>query len=406
MKIAYITASAPFGETENFIVNELAMLKEMGADLIIFPRGNSTHVFHKTGDSLAELAKPSPLISFRIAVAFLHHLFFKSGFRILTDVLLNSRSLKIAVKNFAVFPKSTYLARVMKEAGVAIIHAHWGTTTSTMAYVIHRFTHIPWGVTLHRWDITEDNLLQRKIAAARFVRCISESAKTKVGAVIGQTYHDKIAVLHMGVDCSEAATGEAQGRDEFIILVPATYFERKGHKYLIDSIALLKERDVACLKCYCYGSGPIRKDLELLVRQRGLQDVISIAGYVPQEKIFAMCRAKSIDLVVLPSIDIGNEDGEGIPVALMDAMACGIPVLSTDAGGIPELIGDGSGVMVKQRDAEGMAEAIEMLMTKPDLRTSIGARGRHKVEQEFNLRTICQDLMRLFMTAQQPQRRD
>jgi glycosyltransferase involved in cell wall biosynthesis len=121
-----------------------------------------------------------------------------------------------------------------------------------------------------------------------------------------------------------------------------------------------------------------------------------MADFVPQHLFEEMYRKREVDAVILPSFDIGDEDGEGIPVCLMDAMAYGVPVVSTDAGGIPELIGDGGGIMVEQRDAGQLADAIEMLIKDREMWCAVGEKGKRKVERDFNLRTVSESLLAIF----------
>ncbi len=90
-----------------------------------------------------------------------------------------------------------------------------------------------------------------------------------------------------------------------------------------------------------------------------------------------------------------STNNEGIPVALMEAMAYGIPVISTNTGGIPELIGDGSGIMVEEKNAEAIADALERLIKDRDYRYEIGRMGRLRVEKEFDIEKNVRDLIEL-----------
>jgi glycosyltransferase involved in cell wall biosynthesis len=110
-----------------------------------------------------------------------------------------------------------------------------------------------------------------------------------------------------------------------------------------------------------------------------------------------MYKERIVDILILPSINTGNGEFEGIPVSLMEAMAFGIPVISTDTGGIPELIGDGSGIMVKEKDPEAIAVSIEKLMNDKPYYDFISERGRKKIERDFNVSIISKELLKLFL---------
>ena len=181
MKVAYFTAQAPYGRGETFIVDEMLAIKEAGIDLLIIPRNPIKKVFHQEAQSLLSDTIWLSLLSFKIIYIFLISLIIKPYFlNILISVIRASRNFKILFKNLAVMPKSVFIANFLQAKGITHIHAHWGSTTATMAYIVSRLSGIPWSVTLHRWDIKENNMLKEKIKLVKFVRCISEDGKTEL----------------------------------------------------------------------------------------------------------------------------------------------------------------------------------------------------------------------------------
>ena len=107
-------------------------------------------------------------------------------------------------------------------------------------------------------------------------------------------------------------------------------------------------------------------------------------GAIPHEKLMEMYKGGKVDLVVLPSIVTPQGEHEGIPVALMEAMAYGIPVISTNTGGIPELLSAGAGTIVEGKTPEQLVKAIGSLLEDADLRRKIGVAGYQRVKEEFN----------------------
>ena len=101
-------------------------------------------------------------------------------------------------------------------------------------------------------------------------------------------------------------------------------------------------------------------------------------------------------MVILPSITTDKGEHEGIPVTLMEAMAYGIPVISTKTGGIPELIGDGSGIMVEEKNAKAIADAIERLMLDRNFYHILSLKGREKILKEFSIKENAKNLLSLF----------
>ena len=315
--------------------------------------------------------------------------------RIILDILLNSRNPKILIKNLSVVPKAVFISHLFYQMGVQHVHAHWGSTTATMTWIVSELTGIPWSFTLHRWDISENNMLKEKVETAKFVRCISEHGKNELLNIVGKKYEEKIKVIHMGVKIPEEILISDGNKDSFTIVTPANLLEVKGHKFLAEACSILIERGIDSFQCIFYGEGPLRTELEKLIQEKGLTEYIKIPGAIPHQELLKIYKNHKVDIVVLPSITTADGEHEGIPVALMEAMAYGIPVISTNTGGIPELIGDGSGIMVKEKSAEDIADRLEMLIKDRDYRYEISRKGRLKVEKEFDIEKNVKDLIEL-----------
>jgi len=132
-----------------------------------------------------------------------------------------------------------------------------------------------------------------------------------------------------------------------------------------------------------------------------MDSMVSFLGVVPHKELLSSYMDGETDVVVLPSVDLGGYAHEGIPVALMEAMACGLPVVSTSTGGIPELLGRGAGIMVPAADPQALAEALESLSLDPELRSQLGAKGRRRIEESFCVeRTTHELIASISMTAQ------
>jgi colanic acid/amylovoran biosynthesis glycosyltransferase len=128
-----------------------------------------------------------PLFSGQIFLAFLKTAVMKPHlWKVLTDILRHSRTPRILIKNLAVVPKAVFIADLLRQAKVRHIHAHWGSTTATMAWIASELTVIPWSMTLHRWDIAENNMLKLKVERSAFVQCISEDGRREVLRIVGE----------------------------------------------------------------------------------------------------------------------------------------------------------------------------------------------------------------------------
>ncbi len=208
----------------------------------------------------------------------------------------------------------------------------------------------------------------------------------------------KIAVSRMGVDMARFNLRAVKNPGSPLqIISVARLTEKKGLHVAIEACRLLKARRVN-FKYRILGIGPWERRLRTLIEQFQLEDVIEMPGFKPSHEVKAMLD--EADVFLLPSITGADGDMEGIPVALMEAMAVGIPVVSTVHSGIPELIDAGhSGWLVPENDAEALAQRLASFceLESDDL-LPVVTRAREKVEHDFNQKIINQQLASLLQT--------
>lgn len=306
------------------------------------------------------------------------------------------------LKNLVVLPKSILIAEYMRTNNIEHIHAHWLTASATLAMMVSVQTGIPWSVTAHRGDIVSSNALQKKFDSASFVRFISRSG-VALAKSRAQIADDKVRILHMGVELpSENFPGLIRNRSEAVtILCPANLLPVKGHSVLLRALSRMEFLDSVRLELA--GDGELRQKLTDMAHELGIADKVVFRGHVPHAELLAAYRNAKVDIVVLPSLDLGNGVHEGIPVSLMEAMACGVPVVSTLTGGIPELLsnqrGENVGVLVKAGNEQALATALDELVASPDLRAELGSLGRKRVASDFNQNLIVGELIQLMNSA-------
>lgn len=388
MKIAYITAHTPFGSGETFVMEEILTMADLGAEILIIPRNPPKEVYHGQAKQLLNHAVWLPLISMRILFHFLKALAMNSRMRsLLLAIFKNSRTPKILLKNLAVTPKAVFVAEMIRHAGIQHIHAHWGSTTSTIGWLASEISSIPWSMTLHRWDIAENNMLELKVESAAFTRCISREGQREALSIIGDDYKAKLTVIHMGAKVRASSYDLHRVlQSEFTIVCPANLVQVKGHRYLIEALRLIIETEDTSMNCLIIGDGPLEGEIRRQVYRLGLGGVIHLVGQLPHEKLMLMYEKKEVDAVVLPSILTDDGEKEGIPVSLMEAMNYGIPVISTNTGGIPELLSGGAGILVKEKSIKELADAISTLIKNKEAYREIVYRGFQKIHEEFNIR--------------------
>jgi glycosyltransferase involved in cell wall biosynthesis len=309
-------------------------------------------------------------------------------------LVTNARTVSEIVRNLIKLPNVLGLIRLLEQWPTARVHTHWGTTTATVAMVASEVTGRPWSFTLHRGDIKANNLLCLKAQSASFGRCISDQGREWATHLIGPRLGHKLMTIPMGIkvpaECSMRRANPTGSR--ITAFVPARLVPVKGHMVLIQAMRILQKQHGGRLQCVFAGDGPERGRLEAVVRHHGLSETVSFAGALSREDVMAWYRSGRVDMAVLPSIVTVDGEHEGVPVSLMEAMAHGIPVISTRSGAIPELL-EGAGILVEPNNSAQLAEAIGALCSTRSLAQRIAAAGRAVVQRRFNVDTIVPDLM-------------
>jgi len=206
----------------------------------------------------------------------------------------------------------------------------------------------------------------------------------------------KIVVHRMGVDLSKFDFIPRRPRDDgrVRLLTVARLVEKKGVEYAIRAVAgVLKKHPH--LEYKIAGDGPLKSDLANLIDALDVNDRVKLLGWMPQEEIVELM--KKADILLAPSVTSADGDQEGIPVVLMEAMAQGLPVLSTWHAGIPELIQDGkSGFLVPERNADALAEKLEHFIERPGIWPVMGKAGREYVEKYYDIDKLNDRLVQLY----------
>ncbi len=404
--IAYLTGEYPRA-TDTFIQREVAALRTLGLEVktcsirrtdgghLVGPEQHSEAA--QTFYVLKAASQPLRLISAHLAA-------------LTTSPQRYFKALALAVKTSApgtrallyqliYFAEAAVLARHLKQQNVRHLHNHIATATCTVAMLASEISGIPFSFTLHGPDIffaPHRWRLDEKIRRASFVACISHFCRAQAMAFADPSDWDKLAIVHCGVEPSRYLSSPdraARGTGHNLLFV-GRLASVKGLPVLFQALAGLVP-DHQDLMLTLIGDGPDRALLQDQVNQLGLQDHVAFAGYQSQD---AVARALlESDLLLLPSF------AEGLPVVLMEAMAAGLPVLTTRIAGVPELVEDGiSGILVPPGDVDALADGLRKLLADANLRHRMGQAGRQKVIAEFTASNEAARLATLFAGVTNP----
>jgi len=375
--------------TETFILREIIEMERQGQPVLLVPMiREQASVVHPEALPWMERALFTPWLSAAIAMANLRALVRKPlvYLRTLGELAIGMvRSPDFFVRTMALFPKSVYLAERLEERGIRHAHAHFATHPATMAMIINRFApSITFSITVHAHDIFVNRvMLEPKLQSAAGVRAISRFNRSYLAALFPRVPIRKTEVIHVGIEPAAYAADAPVIATPPRILTVAALKPYKGIRILIEACALLRSRGVPFV-CDIVGEGPLRRTLTALIERRGLEQQVHLCGAMPQGEVARMMRETS--LFVLPSIVASDGQMEGIPVALMEAMAASRPVIASALSGIPELVEDDvTGLLVDPNNPEILAAAMQRLLGSPETARRLGVSARERVLAEFSL---------------------
>jgi glycosyltransferase involved in cell wall biosynthesis len=296
------------------------------------------------------------------------------------------------------FAHAVHLAagvRAARDEGDPIdhIHAHFAHDPALVALLAHRLTGVPFSLTAHARDlygIPARTLAARTEAAAAVVTCCRANVD-----YLHDTVGASALLVHHGVDLERyrPALGDGAAGVPTILSV-GRLVEKKGFSDLLTACARLRDEGLS-FRCTIHGDGPLRDELVRLRDDLGLDGTVTLAGARSPAELVPTFQAA--DVFALTPVVTPDGDRDGVPNVLVEAMACGVPVVSTTVGGIPELVADGeNGLLAPAHDPAGIARHLGTLLRDPAQRVRLGANGRSTVEERFDARVAARRLASLF----------
>lgn len=384
MRLAYVAKMFP-RVSETFIANEIAELGRHGIDVHVISLLPSTVT--KLWPEVAELAAkttvlPDPSAARARTLRLQGRLFRRRPrpyARAFLQVLLRG-----STRTWKRFFQAGFLLDHCDALGLSHVHAAFAHTPASVAFWVRRLGGPDYSFTAHAKDLylSEPASLRNKMEEARFVWTCTEANGVYLRSISTAT---PIEVGYHGVDLTRFG-GEATTPDRrtFRVLTLCRLVPKKGLPHLLEAAAELRRRGVGDFEVVVGGDGPERARLEAQAQQLGLDGVVRFVGTLLSEDVRSAYRAA--DLFVLPSVILENGDRDGIPNVLVEAMAMGVPVVSTRVSGIPELVEDGvSGRLVAPADSGALADAVAELMRSAELRAALAEGGRAAVRERFDL---------------------
>lgn len=398
MRIAYFTSAYPRA-TDTFIQREVVKLRAAGhevftyalrqpeaannvSDLVVSERKNTTY-----------LLPVNPLSMLALNLKML----VSSPIKYLRTLKLAYKTRRVGVKGtlyqLFYFQEALLLADDLVRNNIQHLHNHFGDSSGSVTMLASQLSGVSYSMTFHGPHIFfEPTLwaLSDKVKYSDFIVCISNYCKSQMMLFSDASDWHKLKIVHCGIDVESytAATVQAQLADAPVkLLYVGRLAAEKGVPVLLRSLIMLKNAGYS-FHLTLLGDGPERQSLEREVNQHGLQEMVHFGGFASQETVRKTLQES--DVFVLPSF------AEGVPVSLMEAMACGVPVIATNVGGVTELIEHGvSGLVVAPSDEIALKGALAAYIDSAELRARVKVAARKTVETHFNLQTELNKLQHL-----------
>jgi colanic acid/amylovoran biosynthesis glycosyltransferase len=396
-RVAYVLKRFP-RLSETFVAAELIELERQGERLVVFavsrPEERVRHAF------VDELRAPVVYLPYRplrepVRVA-----------RALARVIRRDRRGWLRAARYSLWPprrkglrrlaQATVLRDEMERAGIDHAHAHFATAAARLANLAWRMGGPSYSVTAHAKDIYHEEVrvehLRDKLEPARFVAAVSGAGRDHLDTLLG--LNGKLTVVPNSVDMRRLGPARVGSGEPGLVLTVARLVEKKGLHDLVEACALLRRRPAcAGVRLEVVGGGPLRGELRATAERLGVN--ARFLGPLPQEQVLGRYRRAAV--YCLPCVVAGSGDRDGLPTSVLEAMALGVPVVTTAVSGLPEAVIDGeTGLVVPQHDPAALAIAIERLLVDGELASRLAAQARRHVEESFALERSAARLRSLF----------
>jgi colanic acid/amylovoran biosynthesis glycosyltransferase len=397
-RVVYVVSRFP-KTTETFIANEMLALRDLGhhvtirslvreTDQVVHPRveellgdvryGNEGRLGHVARYLMWLGRRPAVLASLTLGTLWAHR-----------------RDPREATKSLWTVIVAASWTSQLRGNPPDHVHAHWATYPALGAMTMHRLGDHRYSFTAHAHDIQLPNPeLARKAALASAVVTISEFNRDLIARLCPALDRARIHVVHCGVAPDRFSASPASGADPPIVVCVGGLVPYKGQRHLVEAARVLAAQGVA-VRFRLIGDGP---DRAMLAQECAEVPSVELVGRLPADQVAEELRRAT--MMVLPSVVLPTGQMEGIPVALMEAMAMGRPVVSSRLSGIPELIiHDETGLLCSPGDAHELAAAVSALINDPARAQLLADAGRRHVVKQFNERLEVLKLIELFTSA-------
>jgi len=407
--IAYVMTHYP-RVALSFITNEIDALERLGMTIyplamnppdaadLLSPEAQARH------DRTTYLKRSPGRLAGALLRLFLHHPL--RTMRLTCRAIGSGRlDLALMARRLSHLAQAALAADTCERQGIRHLHAQFGLAPATIAWFAAEILNFSadrpragWSFTIHGFqDFIDqaDARLDLKAAAAAFIVCVSDFTRSQLWRVSDPRYWPKARVVRCGIDLSEFAfrpPGQSRARPQ--ILNVGRLSPEKGQLVLLQACRLLTDRGIEYDLAFA-GGGPFESAIRSEIDRLGLTENVRLLGECPVNEVRQLLERT--DLFCLSSFS------EGLPISIMEAMAVGVPVVTTSIAGIPELaINDETALTVPPANVGALADALARLLQDRALGQRLAAAARRRVERMHDLDTNARMMFELFRQPEKP----
>jgi glycosyltransferase involved in cell wall biosynthesis len=291
--------------------------------------------------------------------------------------------------------QAVYVGLLLRKMGIDHVHAHFAGMAARTAFWINKFFSIGFSFTAHANDIFSPREfeigLDKLIDTARVIVTETDYAAHFLRERFSH-HADRVHRIYNGLDFAEFGRADFSSIPPLIVAVGRLIL-KKGFGDLIRACAMLVERGKS-FRCEIFGEGPLKNELQAQIDELRLQNNVLLTGAKPQTELRR--RLAAANVFVLPSVIDPDGGMDNLPTVIMEAMATGLPVVSTNIGGIPEMVIENeTGFLVQPGDTTAMADVIERLINDPLLAQRLGQSGYERSRALFSIEKNVRELYAL-----------